>query len=401
MGGGLLLFPHHGSKLLMDGGHLLIEMGHKSGPVGKAEGGEQSLAVPLFGGQGLGLLIADLLQDIFDPAQEAVSDQQAIAMGRFEGAALGDGGQRLRQMAHPQCRLTSAANKLQRLGDELYLANAAGPQLDVAFQPLAAHLGGDHRLHLAQAVDDAEVDIAAKHEGAQHLGQLHRVLALGPQHPRLDHGVALPVAAVVLVVILHGGKRDGERSRVAKGAQPHVDPKHLAVDRALVQGVDDALAQLDEELLVGELAPPADRVAVLGEGEDKVDVRGEVELTAPQLAHAEDQQRLRVAVAVHRGTQLAALLGVEPVAGCADEGIGQFGEVDKALFHLGMTQQFAPGDDQHATAPELTQGALERLLVNDFSQQSSHIALIGGPALGLLQLSRGEDLRQQFGLFDQ
>ena len=56
-----------------------------------------------------------------------------------------------------------------------------------------------------------------------------------------------------------------------------------------MEGVDDALAQLDEELLVGKLALPADRVAVFGEGEDKVDVRGEVELAAPQLAHAEDE----------------------------------------------------------------------------------------------------------------
>ncbi len=56
-----------------------------------------------------------------------------------------------------------------------------------------------------------------------------------------------------------------------------------------MEGVDDALAQLDEELLVGELASPANRVAVLGEGEDKVDIRGEVELAAPELAHAEDQ----------------------------------------------------------------------------------------------------------------
>ncbi len=202
----------------MDGSHLLIQMSHKGAPVSKAEGSDEPLAIPLFGGQGLGLLIADLLQYVLDPAQEAIGIQQAIAMSRFEGATLGDGGQRFGQVAHPQRRFTTAANKLQRLGDKLHFTDAASPQLDVALQPLAAYLGGDHRLHLAQAVDDAEVDIAAKHEGAQHLGQLDRVLALGPQHPRLDHGVALPVAAVVLVVILHGGKGDGERPRIAKGA---------------------------------------------------------------------------------------------------------------------------------------------------------------------------------------
>lgn len=294
----------------MDGGHLLIEMSHKGAPVGKTEGGDQPLAIPLFGGQGLGLLIADLLQDVLDPAQEAIGLQQAIAMGRFEGATLGNGSQRLRQVTHPQCRFTAAANKLQRLGDKLHFTDAASPQLDIALQPLAAHLGGDHRLHLAQAVDNAKVDIAAKHKGAKHLGQLHRVLALGAQYPRFDHGIALPVAAVVLVVIFHGGEGDGERPRIAKGAQPHIDPEHLTILRGLVEGVDDALAQLDEKLLVGELAPPANRVAVLGEGEDKVDIRGEVQLATSQLAHAEDKQRLRIAIAVHRGAQLAALFGV-------------------------------------------------------------------------------------------
>ena len=273
VGGGLLLFPHHGDELLMDGGHLLIEVGHEGVPVGKAEGGDEPLAIPILGGQGLGLLIADLLQDILHPAQEAVGRQQAGAALGVEIAALGDGAECLGQVAHPQGGLAAAADELQRLGDELHLANAPGAELDVALQPLAAHLGGDHRLHLAQAVDDAEVDVAAKHEGAQQLGEGLGVLALGAQHPRLDHGVALPVAAMVLVVVLHGGEGDGERPRVAEGAQSHVDPEHLAVDRALVQGVDETLAELDEELLVGELAPPADGVAVLREGEDEVDVR--------------------------------------------------------------------------------------------------------------------------------
>ncbi len=136
-----------------------------------------------------------------------------------------------------------------------------------------------------------------------------------------------------------------------------------------MEGVDDALTELDKELLVGELAPPADRVAVLGEGEDKVDIRGEVQLATPQLAHAEDKQRLRVAVAVHRSAQLAALFGVEPVAGGADEGIRQFGEVDKALFHRRMAQQLAPGDHQHAAAAELAQDTLERLFIAYLGEQ--------------------------------
>ncbi|MND62336.1 hypothetical protein D3C80_536180 [compost metagenome] len=399
--GGLFLFPHHGDELLMDYGHLLVEVRHEALPVGEAGGGDQSLTIPLLGGQGLGLLIADLLQYVLDPAQEAISLEQARAALVIEGATLGYGRQGLGQVAHPQGGLATATDELQRLGDELHLADAAGPQLDVALQPLAAHLGGDHRLHLAQAVDDAEVDVAAKHEGAQQLGEGLGVLALGPQHPRLDHGVALPVAAMVLVVVLHGGKGDGERPRLAEGAQPHVDSEHLTILGGLVQGVDQALAQLDEELLVGEFAPPADRVAVVGEGEDEVDVRGEVQLAAPQLAHAEDEQGLRVAVAVHGGAELGALFGVEPVPGAADQRVRELGEMDETLFDLGLTQQLAPGDHQHAAASELAQHALERLLVMDFGEQGRQIALVGGPALGQRQIPGGQGLRQQLGLLDE
>ena len=227
------------------------------------------------------------------------------------------------------------------------------------------------------------------------------MLALGAQHPRLDHGVALPVAAVVLVIVLHGGKGDGERARIAEGAQPHIDPKYLTILGGLVEGIDQPLPQLDEEGLVGEFAPSADCVAVLGEGEDKIDIRGKIQLTAAELAHAEDQQRLRVAIPVHGGAQLVALPLVEPVAGGANQGIRQFGEMDKALFHRRVAQQLAPGDHQHAAAAELAQDALERLFITDLCKQCGQIALIGGPAFGPLEIPRGEDLRHQFGLLDE
>ncbi len=75
--------------------------------------------------------------------------------------------------------------------------------------------------------------------------------------------------------------------------------------------------------------------------------------------------------------------------------------MDKALFHFGMTQQFAPGDHQHAAAAELAQDALERLLVIHLGQQGGQIALVGGPALGALKISGGEQLGQQHRLFEE
>ncbi len=121
----------------------------------------------------------------------------------------------------------------------------------------------------------------------------------------------------------------------------------------------------------------------------------------PQLAHTEDQQRLRVAIAIHRGAQLAALFGVEPVAGRADQRICQLGEVDKALFYFSVAQQLAPGDHQHAAAAELAQDALERLFITHLGEQGAQIALVGGPALGALQIPGGEQFGQQLWLFEE
>ena len=75
--------------------------------------------------------------------------------------------------------------------------------------------------------------------------------------------------------------------------------------------------------------------------------------------------------------------------------------MDEALFHRRMTQQLAPGDHQHAAASELAQDALERLFIRDPDEQGSEIALVGGPAFGLIQIAGGEQRSQQLGLLDK
>ena len=137
----------------------------KASPVGKAEGGDEPLAIPILGGQGLGLLIADLLQDVFHPAQEAIGGEQAFALaprqgpaGRWRPAPRAGGGTRRAGSRPPRMSCSAwAMNSTSRM--------PPAPSLMLPSSPFAAHLGGDHRLHLAQAVDDAEVDVAAEHEG--------------------------------------------------------------------------------------------------------------------------------------------------------------------------------------------------------------------------------------------
>ncbi len=66
--------------------------------------------------------------------------------------------------ADPQRRLAAAADDLQRLHDELDLADAAGAELDV--RPVVAPLAllADLAMHVAQPVVRVEVEVLAEHE---------------------------------------------------------------------------------------------------------------------------------------------------------------------------------------------------------------------------------------------
>ncbi len=60
----------------------------------------------------------------------------------------------------------AAANELERLHDELDLADAAGAELHVIGQLAALHFALDEHLHLAKAFEHAVVDVAAIDERA-------------------------------------------------------------------------------------------------------------------------------------------------------------------------------------------------------------------------------------------
>ena len=205
---------------------------------------------------------------------------------------------------------------------------------------------------------------------------------------------------MVLVVILHGGKAHRQRAGIAKGAQTHVDPEHLAIHGGLMQHIDQLLSQTDKEGLVINAAPSPLGLAILGKAEDEIDIGGEVELTAAQLAHAQHLQLLRLSFGTGRSPLLAAGLVIEPGKRLAYQLLGQQGEMGKALLHLGKTSQLAPGDDHHLLAAETAQGALELLLAAHRRKQVRQTGAILLAPVGLLQLTALEYLQQQFGAED-
>ncbi len=93
-------------------------------------------------------------------------------------------------------------------------------------------------------------------------------------------------------------------------------------------------------------------LAVLGKQQHQIDIGGEIELTAAELSHGDDDQRLHRA----RGGARLAVAGRERLAGVLHRHpygrVGEVGELGERLLDLGPTRQLAPGDPYHlATAP--------------------------------------------------
>ena len=171
-------------------------------------------------------------------------------------------------------------------------------------------------MDVAQTVVGVEVEVLAKHEGPDQ--RIELVVARAGQRARLEPRVTLPRAALRDQVALERRVGNRERPALAVGPQPHVDAKHVAVCRDVVEGADDAPAEAFEELAVREHARTVG-LAVVGVDEDEVDVRRDVELAAAQLAHADNDEVLRDAVLVarrRRGSRAARGHGVRGRAQC-------------------------------------------------------------------------------------
>ena len=227
-----------------------------------------------------------------------------------------------------------------------------GPELDVLLQFAPLDFARDQVLHAAQRLEHAEVEVAAVHEGPQRIAMQLGEAGLGAVHgPRLDVGVALPVATVLLQVVLHRIEAHRDRAGIAEGPQAQVD----AIDEAIVgraaEQLRHALAGAHEEFLVRE-RPRTGGFAVLGKQEDQVDVGREVEFAAAELAHAQHQQRqgLALLVAWQAVTRTEHRSGLP--AGHADARVGQRRQLCQHLLDRSVTREIAPCDAHELPAPE-------------------------------------------------
>ena len=194
-------------------GHVLHETVEPRVAAELGEAGERRLLER----QPLGLLVLNHLQPVLDPAQEHVRPAEIVdrlgadplvgvkALEHVEGA----------RPAH--LRTAAAEDELLGLDEELDLADAAAPELDVVSgndDPLVAAHGVDLALHRMDVGDRRVVEILAPDERREVGKEALAELEVARRRARLDERGALPVLADRLVIGI-----GAERSRARPGSK--------------------------------------------------------------------------------------------------------------------------------------------------------------------------------------
>ena len=114
----------------------------------------------------------------------------------------GEDGQDLQRRPDGQLRVAPAADELQRLGDELDLADAAGAELDVVGEIPPRDIPPYFGVQAAHRRERAVVEVLAVDERPHHALDLRAELGPARDDARLDPRVALPFAALRDEVVL-------------------------------------------------------------------------------------------------------------------------------------------------------------------------------------------------------
>ena len=196
--------------------------------------------------QRVGLQLVEQLQPVLDGAQmhERVREG-APELGR-QVAALGEPEQRLERVALAQPGVVAAVEELQRLHDELDLADAAAAELDVAGAPVTVAAPGqlpiDLALHAANRRHHAFVEPLAIDDPARQVHELRADPLVAGRHARLEQRLALPRRRALAVVGVVALERECDRAHAPLGPQSHVDPEDVALVGHRLDDLDDLAA---------------------------------------------------------------------------------------------------------------------------------------------------------------
>ena len=112
--------------------------------------------------------------------------------------------------------------------------------------------------------------------------------------PRFDHGVALPLTPLLLIIEFQGIERPHQRTTVTVRAKPHIDAENKTLLCHPIEQSNSYLPKPGEVCLVIQALPPTTSRTRLRVGENQIDVRGKIQLLAAELAHGQYDQRLNL-----------------------------------------------------------------------------------------------------------
>ena len=263
--------------------------------------------------QGMGLLVRNHLQPVFDPPQELIGRGQLVA--RLEGnpVARRQHIQCFQRRPRPQLGMPAAGDQLLGLREELDFADAAAPDLDiVAFdRDLALAAKGLHlALHVVHVGKRGEIQMLAPDERRDFRNQRLAGPGVAGAGPRLDHGGAFPGPPFPLVIMQRRFGRDRHLRRSRIRPQPQIDAEHIAVAGALLQQPRQRLRDAHEERLRLDIGREGRCCGI--EKHDQVDIAGIIQLARAHLAHGEHDETAVVFGSIQVGCRHPAARGFLP-----------------------------------------------------------------------------------------
>src|SRR6516164_6943007 len=142
----------------------------------------------------MGLLVADHLQPVLDPAQEQIGTDEILGRLCLDPAASRQFSESLDGAARSKLRVPPSGDELLGLREELAVADAAAPELDVVAgnRDRAVPLMGIHApLHGVDIGDRGKVEIFAPDERLELAEEVLARFDVAGNYARLDEGGAL------------------------------------------------------------------------------------------------------------------------------------------------------------------------------------------------------------------
>ncbi len=181
---------------------MAVQLTDQGRPIRRSHRKSDSLARQRVFRQLVHLGIREHLQAVLEAPQKHVGGAQLRGDTGGEQAAAVQNLQRRQQRLCLQASVAATANQLEGLHDEFNFADAAGAELHVVCKLAPLDFLLDERLHLAQALEHAIVEIAAENERPDRgCVQLGVTLRRG-DGPCLHICISLPVASVPRQIVL-------------------------------------------------------------------------------------------------------------------------------------------------------------------------------------------------------